>query len=336
MNHQVPIQFEAEVEERLGQLPTATTIGERRLAFYFAATHWSGQHHIFENGPLLGGVTRALGMGMMLNKNRSPRALLHTYDWFSLNQPLDVPDESFPYLIEQGLLTEEQLMNAVEDQTFLPVFNAIHEKGDYGPLIRPHLGYLPGHRGEQAPDGVKPFAIPVPRKFSLAFIDGCKSWYGTKHWFLEMLSHFEEGADIMFQDFSHYTCFWIPMLVALFREHFELICWVDFTYTWRLKTLPSPEEVERLYPDEPTDLTRETYDEKLGGLYAEFVAMGDQREILLLQMQQAAAYSYIGLKDESREILDGLLRQSAWIPLRPYLKQARISPTYTPEERIEL
>ena len=340
MTQQVGIELKPEVAERIGKIPSATTPGERHLALHYTASYWDGVGDIFENGPLLGGSTRALAIGMLHNENRSPTARLQTYDWFSSREPLDVPVESIWQAIAMSGESAEGLQKARkafdEAGTFLPVFESLHSREDYWPLLNAHVGYLPGHRDDVPPEGEEIIFRQPEREFSLAFIDGCKSWYGTKHWFKEMALCWSPNADIMFQDFGHYTCFWLPMLVGTFRDRFELICYVDYTYVWRLKEAPSEDEIEEKYPDEPEGFNIEDYDSVFQGLYQEAIARNDRREVLLLQMQTAAAYAYLGKKDEARKALDHLLMQSEWLPLRPYLKQARISPTYTPEGKIEL
>jgi hypothetical protein len=333
---QVGIEMNEEVVARLNELPSATTPAERQFALHYTAAYWDGKGDVFENGPLLGGATRALGMGMMFNEKRHPDSLLQTYDWWSSHEALDVSTEDIKALVSR-LDTDEAttVWRAFVDGSFLPLFESIHRYQDYGDLVAPHVGYLPGHRGDTASDSAATFQAP-DREFGLAFIDGCKSWYGTKHWFCEMAPHFRPGTSILFQDFGHYTCFWLPMLIGLMPDRFKLRGYVDYTYLFVLEDPPTAAEVEAVFPDEPTDLPAQTYDDTLGPLLMAAGERGDGREVLLLQMQRAAAYAYIGKTDEAREILDRLLTQADWASFRAYLKQARVSPTYTPEGRIEL
>lgn len=326
-----------EVEERLGQLPTATTMGERQLALHYLASQWDGQGDVFENGPLLGGATRALAMGMLFNEKRDPRSRLRTYDWFSLAEPLDLPDGTFEALAQLDEALGPVVHAAHQLGTFRAVFEYLHSRQDYSGLIKNYVGYLPGHRDQEAPDGAPTFRLrDNAGPFGICFIDGCKSWYGTKYWFQEVAPRLRPGTDILFQDYGHYTCFWISSLVGLFRDRFELIAYVDHTYVWRLTEQLTPEDVRDRLPDEPAGLTRAEYDEIYDRLAQDAAERGDRYAAMIHHAHRAAAYAYIGLRDEAREILDGLLMVAEWLPLRPYLKQARISPTYTPEERIVL
>lgn len=335
MTQQVRVELNDEVEARLAQLPSATTMGERQLALHYLAAMWDGKGDVFENGPLLGGATRALALGMKYNENRSPDSLLQTYDWFSLAQPLDLPQDVWIQLYTAGLITMEEVNDAHAAGTFLPLFVKLHRAEDYWPLVRPHVAYLPGHRGEVPAGGEPIFAAP-DREFGIAFVDGCKSWYGTKHWFTEIAPHLRVGSDVLFQDYGHYTCFWISTLVALFQDYFSLVAYVDHTYAWKLKKVPSQATIKKRLPDEPMDLSKAAYDDLYDFLLRGAENRNDRYCVMIHQAHRAAAYAYIGLLDESRALLDDLLMKAEWFPFRGYLQQARISPTYTPEDRIEL
>jgi hypothetical protein len=233
------------------------------------------------------------------------------------------------------MLTEEQVTNAFKEGSFLSLFEALHKDQEYWPLIVPQVGYLPGHRGEVPEDGETIFTAP-DREFGLAFIDGCKSWYGTKHWFKEMVPYLRPGAEIIFQDYGHYTCFWISSLIGLSRERWQLQAYVDRTYVWKLLDPPSPQWVDENIPDEPTDVDPDTYKEIYEGFTQGAIERGDRYCIMIHQAHLAAAYAYQGLLDDSRALLDELLSKFEYIAFRAYLKSARVSPTYTPEKRIEL
>ena len=332
---QVSLELKDDIASRLFAIPSAVAPVERQLALHYAAAIWDGTGDVFENGPLLGGATRALAMGMLFNKQREPDSLLQTYDWFSLREPLDLPDDIWDALVTAGMLTRREVNEAESAGSFLPLFEALHRYEEYWPIVRPHVGYLPGHRDDTPKHGEALFTAP-DREFGLAFVDGCKSWYGTKHWFREIASRLLPDADIMFQDFGHYTCFWISMLIATFRDRFELKGYVAHTYVWRLHNAPTEAEIELAFPDEPTCVDRATYDEAYDWLTKQAYRRDDRWGVMIHQAHLAAAYAYLGLLDESREILDRLLMQSVWMPYRTYLKQARISPAYTPEARIEL
>ncbi len=138
MQH-VMIEAEPEVEAKLLAIPSATTYAERQLALHYAASLWDGTGDVFENGTLLGGATRALAMGMLMNEQRASDAQLWTFDWFSLSQPLDVSDDAFPTLVDHGFLLAAEVESARRAKTFLPLFEALHENEDYWSLVRPRV-----------------------------------------------------------------------------------------------------------------------------------------------------------------------------------------------------
>ncbi len=47
----------------IDEIPTETTIGERKFLFNFFAQIWRGEYHILEIGSFLGGSTRAICVG---------------------------------------------------------------------------------------------------------------------------------------------------------------------------------------------------------------------------------------------------------------------------------
>ena len=77
---------------RLDELPSATTVGERWFFHNLRRAPLERRRDIFENGPLMGGTTRAPRLGMLANPRRRPEALLHTHDWFNSAIGLDVDD----------------------------------------------------------------------------------------------------------------------------------------------------------------------------------------------------------------------------------------------------
>ena len=62
--------MEEELERRVDELVSAASVNERRFLLRFASTFWDGEGDVFENGPLLGGTTRGLALGMLANPRR--------------------------------------------------------------------------------------------------------------------------------------------------------------------------------------------------------------------------------------------------------------------------
>jgi hypothetical protein len=49
------------------------------------------------------------------------------------------------------------------------------------------------------------------------FIDGCKGWYGTKHFAREATTATTAKSWLIFQGYGWYTCFWLPSLVRAWQ-----------------------------------------------------------------------------------------------------------------------
>ena len=327
--------FQGDTEARVNQLPSAASANERRFLLRFAATFWDGDGDVFENGPLLGGTTRGLALGMLANPLRREHALLHTFDWFSAKEG-DLPPV-WEQFINAGWITRADYKAMKKSGSFQAVFDVLHSGHDYSPLMRSHEAYLPGHRGERSPGGRKVFAPPEGREYSLIFVDGCKSWFGTKYWALEMCDRVRPDSHFVFQDYGWYTCFWLPVFHALFEDHFRLVAHIDDTYAFQLLKPLDRAAVEERFPDEPTDMDRATFDEIFTRLGVDAGARSDVHTMVSLTIQHAAALAYIGFKDEAREHIASLQQRPEFAPFRArMIDRALISPTYTPEGPVKL
>jgi hypothetical protein len=318
--------------ERLDDLPTATMTDERRFLLRFAATFWDGRGDVFENGPLLGGSTRALAIGMLAHPDRDPAARLHTHDWFTSRVPLDLPPGTFEHLVQRGLISAADLAEMNETGTFLGVYRRLHAGHDYSPLVRPHVAYLPGAPGDVPVHGEAIFEPPPGRTFSLVFIDGCKSWYGTRHWIERMCDRVPAGSHFIFQDYGWYTCFWLPVLIGRLPEHFRLVAHVDNTYAFELTRPLDAEEVLRRFPEHPRELGRDTLSAIFSTLLADAGRRGDTYHVFALNVQFAASLAYLDRKDEARRHIAALLAdRPEFSDFRNLARSALRSPTYTPD-----
>jgi hypothetical protein len=323
-----------ELEGRLTQLPTAASSAEKRFLLRYASRLWDGTRDVFENGPLLGSTTRALAIGMLLNPRRSPSAKLYTYDWFSTRVPLDVRPDAWDRLVAKGVLEPEQAAT-VESGSFLEAFRAIHAGQDYSPLVRPAVGYLPGAPGDN-PFG-DPLFEPADREFGIVFVDGCKSWYGTRYFLERIADRFPVGGHLVMQDYGWFTCFWLPAIIGLLPEHFRLVAHTDDTYGFELLQPLTPELVRERYPEQPADLGRAGIDALFGALLEETGLRGELRGAMVLNIQHAAAIAYLGETEEAKRRIQALSDRPEYAVFRErFLDRALVSPTYTPEGALVL
>ncbi len=324
--------MDASLEARLDELPTATSMNERRFLLRFAARFWDGRGDVFENGPLLGGTSRALALGMLANPRRDRGAELHTHDWFTTRVPLDLPPDVWDRMIARGLMTREQKEELTTSGTFKPLYDALHAGHDYSPLLHSHVAYLPGHPGDDPGHGDALFAPPPDRTFSLVFVDGCKSWHGTRYWIERMADRMPAGSHVIFQDYGWYTCFWLPVLIGRLPDHFRLVAHVDDTYAFELVRALPVDLVRSRFPEHPAELGRDAFDDVFARLGIDAGQRSDVRSMVALTIQHAGALAYLGLKDEARAHIAGMRTRPEFAPFRQrFIDPALRSPTYTPE-----
>ncbi len=335
LGHLLAQELDPETEARVNQLPSAASANERRFLLRFAAHFWDGDGDVFENGPLLGGTTRGLALGMLANPNRREHALLHTFDWFSAEEG-DLPPV-WDQMIALGWITQADYDDMNRSGSFQAVFDKLHSGQDYSPLVRSHEAYLPGRRGEDAPGGRTIFEPPQGREYNIVFVDGCKSWYGTKHWILRMCDKVRPGAHFVFQDYGWYTCFWLPVLHAVLEEHFRLVAYVDDTYAFQLVRPLARATVEERFPDEPAGMGRDAFDDIFLKLSIDAGVRSDVHTMVSLTIQHAGALAYLGHKAEAREHIAAMLGRPEFFEFRErMIQRALTSPTYTPEGPIVL
>jgi hypothetical protein len=326
--------FDGELEARVTQLPSAASPNERRFLLRFAAIFWDGRGDVFENGPLLGGTTRGLALGMLHHPNRDPDALLHTFDWFAAHEG-DLPPV-WEQLIAARIIDRSDYEEMLASGSFQKVFDRIHSGQDYSPLVRSHEAYLPGRPGD-APEGRKLFEVPEGRTFDIVFVDGCKSWYGTKYWAMEIAGHVRPGSHFVFQDYGWYTCFWLPCFHALFEDHFRLVAHVDDTYAFQLVRALDRAAIEERFPDQPGGLERDEFDDIFLKLSMDAGVRGDTHAMVSLTIQHAGSMAYLGYKDDASAHISTLLGRPELFQYRDrMILRALRSPTYTPEGPILL
>jgi hypothetical protein len=180
------------------------------------------------------------------------------------------------------------------------------------------------------------FALPEGTKSDAVFVDGCKSWFGTKFFMREVSKVVDSGNYFIFQDYGHYTCFWIPAFIETFRDHFELLSYVDDTYTFVLVEPLRIEDIDQRFPDAPHGFTASEFSVLFDRLADEAATREDYFAVARHAMQKAAALAYIDKKSESRAVLNQLARQPWALSQRKVIKRALRSPTYTPDGEIFL
>ncbi|HLK11379.1 MAG TPA: class I SAM-dependent methyltransferase [Candidatus Binatia bacterium] len=313
-------------------VPSETTVAERRALYDFFARHWPGTGSVCEIGPFLGSTTRAIALGMLHNPRRAPGARLHTFDRFEGYYTRAALER---LLAPLGETTVRRLLPP-DDGSPLPgfrtVFDRLHAGTPYAHLVRATTAIIPDLAGQPVGETQR-FRLPPDLVLDAVFVDGCKSWYGTRHVLQEVAPRTPPGATFVFQDYAWHTCFWIPSALALLDDCFALRWWVDHTYAFELRRPLDPALVAARIPERPSDLGRDTFDELFIALARAADARGDVRGVVAACLQHAAAFAYLGLGAEARAEILGLARLPFAAAFAFDLVDAMRSPTYRPDGR---
>jgi hypothetical protein len=319
----------------LDEIPSETTPSERRFIYSFFAKTWKGQANVLEIGPFLGGTTRAVAHGMIKNPKMNPDALIYTYDRFSNYYDTARLAQTLEPLIAKGALDRSKIASLGKEAPFKEVFDMIHGPKPYGKIIRSMEGILPDspeENGKVSPQ----FRPPEGKRFDAVFVDGCKSWFGTKEFMKQMAPCVNEGAFFIFQDYGWFTCFWIPAFTAIFGANFELVGFTDNTYAFHYRKALSADEIEKNFPDAPEKLGARIMMELFSVLQSDSLARNDGYGIVCTALQQVASQAYLGELDTARALLQKIRDNPAYRPFMDLVNTATKSPAYRPEGKVFL
>jgi hypothetical protein len=328
-------ELDQAISRYLSGIPSETTLGERRFLYNFFLDYWDGQKDVLEVGPFLGGTTRAIALGMLHHAGRHEAARLRTYDRFGDYYKPEQLSATLAPLFEAGVLGPEVQQLVRQSGRFREVFDCLHAGQDYGPLVEAHIGALPSVPGEPE-DPATAFALPEDRAYSAVFVDGAKSWYGTKRFMALASSHTESGAYWLFQDYGAHTCYWVPVFLELFKARFQPVAHIDHTYAFRQVAPLSADEIGRGFPDRPQDLTAADFREIFRNLCLSALESDNTYLLLNYQLQHAAALATLGFKEEARDRIVDLLKTPHALKYRQWILRALSVPTYTPEGNVDL
>jgi hypothetical protein len=328
------LDFESDTFSKdLFNFPGEVSRQERMYLYHFFAAIWSGQKDVIEIGPFLGATTRSIAFGMLENKNRNPKATLHTHDRFVAYYDRERLLELLRPLIDAGVFAGEaqrKLEGLAEMPDFREIFDEIHSDTPYSSILSAHKSVLPGAREELATTDHL-FRSDASNSYDIVFVDGCKSWYATKYFAQEVCKNVEAGGYFIYQDFGWRSCFWLPVFWAQLSDYFEVISFVENTYVFRLLKNLDAQTIEQRFPDQPSGFGRENFNIIFPKIILHAAEIGDVRGIAYATMQHASALAYVGAKDEARAVLENLERQPISHHYLHQISQAKISPTYFPD-----
>lgn len=332
---QFPLVVNQEIAKFLDQIPSETSPQERRFLYRFFSTVWSGENDIIEIGPFLGGTTRAIALGMCDNPRLSENSKLYTYDRFSSYYDIDTLTEYLMPLISIGVLNQSDLQRVGKSAEFMDIFTSIHANHDYYRRIVPNSQSLPDTPADLRNEKML-FQVPDNIVADAIFIDGCKSWFGTKYFMSEVCRAAKIGTYFIFQDYGWYTCFWIPAFVQMLNDYFEIVGYVNSTYVFVLTRHLNIDVIHSHYPDSPSDLDEEKIIEIFDCLIEQASARNDSFGVVRHTLQSAGALAYIGNKLKAKEIINALRKKNWAVEHNNIIAAALLSPTYSPEGPIFL
>ncbi|MDP6444717.1 MAG: hypothetical protein QF805_13065 [Pirellulaceae bacterium] len=327
---QMSLAADRETETLLDELPSETTPRERRFLFNFFAAVWSGGN-VLEVGPFLGGTSRSIALGMLANPRRDAASRLHTFDRFSHYYGGAQLVETLGPFLQSGKLTEGTCERIKATTSFREVFDLLHAGQPYSSILKTHTGELPERASEVDQSEIQ-FDPSHLSSLDSVFVDGCKSWFGTKYFMQQVIEKTQPGAFYIFQDYGHYTCFWVPAFVAAFRDRFRFYGHVDSTYAFQLTSPIRAAEIETRFPDEPDGFAADELDRLFATIVADATAASDWLGRVAGRLQHGAALAYVGREDDALRLMEDELR--CVVRRAPHfekmVRRAMHSPTYRP------
>jgi hypothetical protein len=303
----VPEEDESQIEA----IPSMAVLPEKRFLRNFFASFELGDD-VIEFGPYLGGTTRAIALGLSTNPRFS--SMFYSVDSFRWRAPrhLALLNEHLDLLVKTNSVSQ----NAVDQAragSWLDLFVELHEQ-------HPRYGHLVNAVAYQFPEGpgvVLPAELVAVESFSAVFVDGFKSWRATVSTMRQIVERLHPGSFLIFQDFSWYDCFWIPVLAAWFSEHLELVFKVVNTAAFRVTKSIGLETFDS-FPATQDLLGADNIAPFLENWAVFSLNVGDENGAAGHSMQMFSMYSALGRYDEAARVLDGMraapaLRGHRWL-----------------------
>lgn len=315
----------------LCEIPSETTLAERTLLYQYFKDTWAGCGTVVEIGPFLGGTTRAIALGMLQNPRLDATARFLTFDRFDDYYEPKRLRKTIEPLVASGSMSAGEADGLCATGNYLALFHAIHSRHDYGRLITPLASPMPDLPEEI--DGSQALAVlRDDRDLTALFIDGCKSWAGTRYAMEFLLPRTRVGAPVIFQDFGWYTCFWISSFTHALEDVLELQQSVDATYIFTLKTAVSAETIAQRFARTPAEMGANFFRHASLALMRRSLGRRDVRGALIAQLHLVAALATIGRKPEAATILKRIDPRQ-YPPYARMISGACQSPTYRPGGR---
>ncbi|MHC4421663.1 MAG: class I SAM-dependent methyltransferase [Planctomycetota bacterium] len=279
-------------------IPTMISAEERSYLHWLAGRTWTGQGHIVEIGPWLGGSTYCLASGMRHNTHRGDRRL-HTFDDFEwrefMSSRADVslqPGDCFLEEFRKNLGGFEDLL-VVHRQVIpddLPEWDVLFDRA-----TETGLDTLTWHDDE-----------PV----EILFIDGAKSWGSMIHVLRELGELFLPGATLLVcQDYKYWGEYWTALLMEHLSDHVSLVHNLTWnTVTFRVTSPLSRDRIEALPALSQISIAEGL--SRLDTAAARIGNTGDPLGALIMESTKIRFLAHRGERDAAREVFERL--ESRW------------------------
>lgn len=311
----------------LSEIPSETSIGERKFLYNFFKRDWNGMSNVVEIGPFFGGTTRAIALGMANNINRNELSKLYTIDNFESYYNADQLTDFLSPLVSKGVLSKKHLdsLSRSPKSSFLNIFEAIHSEHRYYEQIEVISEGLPD---TYEPDLESHFSETKIKNVGAFFIDGCKSWYSTKFFLEKSFAMAIPGAYYIFQDYGRFTCFWIPFILELMHPYLKFCGHIDSTRVFQLESTPDYTTFHELIPNSSKEISPEKVSQVFQTLASKLDKQKDHNGLFTSRIQNAAMVAYNGNKKKAKKMLTKLESKAKLAIHRKRVKEAIVSPTY--------
>lgn len=311
----------------LYDIPSETSIGERKFLYNFFKRTWDGGSNVVEIGPFLGGTTRAIALGMANNVNQTGASKLYTLDYFNSYYSAKKITEFLAPLMKKGSLTKKHLDSLIQSpqSSFLKVFEAIHSEYEYFKQVE----VIPYGLPDSYEANLKShFSKDNIKNVGVFFIDGCKSWYSTKFFLENSFAMAKPGAYYLFQDYGRFTCFWIPFILEVLNPHMKFCGRIDSTRVFQLVSVPDLKWFNEVLPNRAEEVSPDKVTKVFETLASKLSSQDDYNGLFISRIQNAAMVAYNGDKKRAKEMLTELKSRAKLSLHRKRVKDALYSPTY--------
>jgi hypothetical protein len=283
------------------KVPTMITEEERAYLFWLTSTVWTGEGHVVEIGPWLGGSTVALAAGMKERVFKEIRKL-HVYDNFiwkafmgkRASLPLHDGDSFQEYFTEN---TKQYSDLMVSYRQSLPDDSLLFDKEIMA-------------KRDINPEQAKILRWDIKEPVEILFIDGAKSWDGLRFLLDEFSNYLIPGKTLFVcQDYKYWGTYWVPLIFEILGDHLELVHNLKFnTVTFRLKSKLEIGKIESL--GDFSEMSVDAGMEYLSKASQRLSSINDKLGALILQV---CMVRFLAHKGEVRSALEMFRKvESVW------------------------